>query len=616
MGKIAEGIKSIISGIGRFFKGLFKKEAEVKNVTLLSGKNDNSNEDKDRSILGSIWDSLWDFVWELIGYLGWYKRAESPSNPGKQETLDSVINYEIINYINDVSLENAEVLMTSDMKGNYTSAYTYGLDRISVDNLKVVNNIKTDPLYYLYDGRGSVTELVNRDGQVTGKNDYEAFGITDHVGYLGNVGIHYENYYGYNGENYNERSGLQYLRARYYEPETGTFLTRDSYLGNIMNPLSQNRYSYAENNPIMNVDPSGHIAKWIKNLGSAIKSTVTNVVSSVKSFATKVVTAVKNTVSTVATTIKQVFTRSSYNKITSTVSNYYSTNSERNIIGSKNSIINTSSNIQQKSTPKVNAISLFKEIGRKAVENVKKACEGVEYLAGKAYEYKEQVLDVAQVGLDIAGMAPAVGIILDGVNGVISLARGRKGDAALNFASMIPVAGLAAGAGKLVSKGSKAVDLIKLADNTTTQSKLVMNLQNFGSKGTSEVVEKIAKNSDEGTKVIKNSLEESKTYQTYTKTNRTTGEVYSGRTSGTGTPAENISKRDGNHHMNDKGFGPAELDKTSSNKNSIRGREQQLIEAKGGAKSQGGTSGNSINGIGPNNKKKSVYLKAAEEEFK
>jgi len=198
---------------------------------------------------------------------------------------------------------------------------------------------------------------------------------------------------------------------------------------------------------------------------------------------------------------------------------------------------------------------------------------------------------------------------------------------------MIPFAGLATGAGKVISKGSKAVDLIKVADKTAdtintgkkavnlagnvgTEPKLIMNLQNFGNKGTTEIVEKIAKNSDEGTKAVKNALEESKTYQTYTKTNRTTGEVYSGRTSGTGTPAENISKRDGNHHMNDKGFGPAELDKTSSNKNSIRGREQQLIEAKGGAKSQGGTSGNSINGIGPNNKKKSVYLKAAEEEFK
>ncbi len=106
-----------------------------------------------------------------------------------------------------------------------------------------------------------------------------------------------------------------------------------------------------------------------------------------------------------------------------------------------------------------------------------------------------------------------------------------------------------------------------------------------------------------------------KTYQTYKKTNPKTGEVYHGRTSGTGTPAQNLTARDRNHHMNDQGFGPAVLDKSSSNYNAIRGREQQLIEASGGAKSLGGTSGNAINGIGANNKKAQQYLDAADDEF-
>ena len=373
---------------------------------------------------------------------------------------------------------------------------------------------ENNTLNYLYDGRGSVTELVNGDGQVTGKNDYEAFGITDHVGYLGNVGIHYENYYGYNGENYNERSGLQYLRARYYEPETGTFLTRDSYLGNIMNPLSQNRYSYAENNPIMNVDPSGHFAKLFKNIGSTLqtaKKVVSNTISTIKNITSNVVKVTKNIVNNFTSTVKQVFNNSyskpSSSKSYSNTSAYRKTTSESSFDVAKNSTKNTNTIVKSQSKPVISTRNSPLEVVRKNIETVKKACEGVARVASKAYQYKEQILDVAQVGLDIAGMVPAVGNILDGVNGVISLARGRKGDAALNFASMIPVAGLAAGAGKLVSKGSKAVDLIKLADNTTTQSKLVMNLQNFGSKGTSEVVEKIAKNSDEGTKVIKNSIE-------------------------------------------------------------------------------------------------------------
>jgi RHS repeat-associated protein len=106
-----------------------------------------------------------------------------------------------------------------------------------------------------------------------------------------------------------------------------------------------------------------------------------------------------------------------------------------------------------------------------------------------------------------------------------------------------------------------------------------------------------------------------KTYQTYTKTNPETGEVYSGRTSGTGTPEENVATRDAGHHKNAEGFGPAKLDKSSANKDAIRGREQQLIDANGGAKSQGGTSGNAINGVSPTNPNAERYEDAARSEF-
>jgi len=92
-------------------------------------------------------------------------------------------------------------------------------------------------------------------------------------------------------------------------------------------------------------------------------------------------------------------------------------------------------------------------------------------------------------------------------------------------------------------------------------------------------------------------------------------EVYSGRTSGTGTPEQNVANRDVGHHKTKEGFGVAELDRSSSNSEPIRGREQQLIDKNGGAKSMKGTSGNAINGISPKNKKGPDYIKAAEKEF-
>jgi RHS repeat-associated protein len=105
------------------------------------------------------------------------------------------------------------------------------------------------------------------------------------------------------------------------------------------------------------------------------------------------------------------------------------------------------------------------------------------------------------------------------------------------------------------------------------------------------------------------------TYQTYTKTNPDTSKVYSGRTSGRGTPSENVDARDASHHMNKQGYGPAVLDQSSVDKFAIRGREQQLIDANGGACSKGGTSGNAINGVSPSNPLAPDYTDAANTEF-
>jgi RHS repeat-associated protein len=102
-----------------------------------------------------------------------------------------------------------------------------------------------------------------------------------------------------------------------------------------------------------------------------------------------------------------------------------------------------------------------------------------------------------------------------------------------------------------------------------------------------------------------------RTFQTYTKPNAISGEMYAGRTSGFGTPLENLARRDGGHAYNDLGFGPARLDRSSVNPAAIRGREQQLIQS---FRDQG-ISANKINGISPTNPNGPFYLRSATDVF-
>jgi RHS repeat-associated protein len=71
------------------------------------------------------------------------------------------------------------------------------------------------------------------------------------------------NPYRYAGYRYDEETGLYLLQSRYYDPEFGRFISQDDpTYHDGMNGAAANLYAYANNNPVMNVDPSGHIS-WI-----------------------------------------------------------------------------------------------------------------------------------------------------------------------------------------------------------------------------------------------------------------------------------------------------------------------------------------------------------------
>ena len=151
---------------------------------------------------------------------------------------------EYVKYLNDnSSLTN--VLAEIDENGTAKCVYTIGADLVSQER-----NGRTS--FYLYDGHGSVVGLANENGKVTDTYAYDAFGNL-----LKSTGST-KNCYRYCGEQFDETTGLYYLRARYMDTSTGRFISQDSYAGSISDPISLHKYLYANANPVMYSDPSGY----------------------------------------------------------------------------------------------------------------------------------------------------------------------------------------------------------------------------------------------------------------------------------------------------------------------------------------------------------------------
>ena len=122
--------------------------------------------------------------------------------------------------------------------------------------------------FYGYDGHNSVRFLTNAAGTVTDNYTFDAFGIK-----IAGAGTT-PNQILYSGEYLDPGTGNYDLRARVYNENTGTFLTRDTYAGQNGDPITLHQYLYAGADPIMNFDPTGD---YTQNFGYAAEAAIRGV---------------------------------------------------------------------------------------------------------------------------------------------------------------------------------------------------------------------------------------------------------------------------------------------------------------------------------------------------
>jgi RHS repeat-associated protein len=158
--------------------------------------------------------------------------------------IEQVVNGVRTKYTIDIVKPFSQVREESNISG--VTTYNY-----SIWDQKPLSMYKDGNTYYFQGNhQGSVSLLIDENKQVVNRYTYDGYGRI--LGRQENV----LNPFNFTGE-MSDANGLVYLRARYYKPEIGRFLSEDPYSGNERNPVSQHPYLYVENNPIVNTDPSG-----------------------------------------------------------------------------------------------------------------------------------------------------------------------------------------------------------------------------------------------------------------------------------------------------------------------------------------------------------------------
>ena len=144
--------------------------------------------------------------------------------------------------------------------GTLKDRYLYGP---AVDALLARTDASGVTNWYLSDRLGSVRDIVDVSGNVVYHTGYDSFG--NNVSTSGSGGDRF----GFTGREHDAALNLYYNRARFYDPATGRFLSKDT-IG--FESGDMNLYRYVNNSPTNGTDPSGEswlddYANWFPDLG-------------------------------------------------------------------------------------------------------------------------------------------------------------------------------------------------------------------------------------------------------------------------------------------------------------------------------------------------------------
>ena len=187
------------------------------------------------------------YVWDgLNRQLGLTDGSISYNYNGNDQRIQKTKNGVVTKYRYDGN----QVLYEIDATGNIKKKYVPGIS-VADSNKK---------LFYLFDDKGDVVNLIDRNGNIVKAYSYDPFGQAFGV----NADLNGSRFVGEYAVFSDDDLNLQYMWHRWYDPSVGRFLSRDKFEGSILQPTSTNKYIYALNCPLGFIDPKG---LWTVSVG-------------------------------------------------------------------------------------------------------------------------------------------------------------------------------------------------------------------------------------------------------------------------------------------------------------------------------------------------------------
>ncbi len=177
---------------------------------------------------------------------------ETISASYKYDFLGRRVKKEVNDTITQYLWDGNVIIAELNASNNITKLYTYNPQ----NNEPISMTEGSDTYYFLNDHLMTPQKMVDSSGAVVWSAEYKAFGEATVDEDPDGDGTPATNNLRFPGQYYDQETGLHYNYFRYYDPITGRYLREDPMVGTL---LFSNLFIYTNNNPIINIDPSGLI---------------------------------------------------------------------------------------------------------------------------------------------------------------------------------------------------------------------------------------------------------------------------------------------------------------------------------------------------------------------